>query len=473
MDLLLSSRNQQQILRLLIDNGAICDSPTLFNVSTWDDPSWEEFVLKMLENDANPFISDSRHSCLPIRSILNRADSTCPILKKIESLYPGTSQHLTNKLNLATLWEVEFFEQGGHYTGGNWVDNTYALLNQTYDALNESEFTEILQLLPVTSNEEQTKMLALLRQSVQYASQLLMRKDLVGIANEIREKSQQFPVILPTSGNGHATAIIFWKNIIIQANQGGSHVHIQGVSNGNPGVDFYEYDTSLLADARICAVIANPNVSKKYQINELKKGALIDFFAHNVDPNTKKILHVDTPGQRVGNCTWSSSALLAFQVAMEAVKADESPAKMVFSEEGKNFIEGFNTVARLLTVRNYLENIRLHQQDAHEVIESKGISKILRTCLVMLGEEDVKHPKLLEKIVSEILSSGLAIDCKDQHMYEDVRGMLTRKKKLAAPEACLSTSKQRFLSLLGLENYADAESLLEAAGDKEGVWHIA
>jgi hypothetical protein len=392
---------------------------------------------------------------------------------KIESLYPGSSQNLTNKLNLATLWEIRFYEGADSYVGGNWVNNTYALLNQTYDALKEPEFSEILQLFPVQNSEEQFKLSALLKQSIEYANQLLTRNDLDGIAKEIREKSEQFPVILPTSGNGHATAIIFWKNTIIQVNQGASHVNILGLDRDNPGIDIFKYDKNMLTDALICRVLDNLHVPKEYQTTELNKGLFIDFFAHNVDPNKKKIHHVDTPGQRVGNCAWSSSALLAFQVAMEAVKADESPEKMVFSEEGKNFLEGFNTVARLVTVRNYLENIRLHQQDTHDVIESKGISKILRTCLVMLGEEDVKHPKLLEKIVSEILSSGLAIDCRDGSLHEDVREMLTRKQKLEAKEACLSTAKQKFLSLLGLENYADAENLLVEAGEKEGFWHIA
>ena len=107
------------------------------------------------------------------------------------------------------------------------------------------------------------------------------------------------------------------------------------------------------------------------------------------------------------------------------------------------------------------------------MIESVGISKILRTCLVMLGEEDVKHPKLLEKIVREILSSGLAIDCRHASLDQEVTSMLARKMKLAATEVCFNMAKQKFLSLLELENYADAESLLEQPGEKEGVWHIA
>ncbi len=394
-----------EIVSLLVQNGADCNfqrKDTIFDfICFWENPARESLAIEMLEHGANPFFNGL---FIPLAKRL-RADH--PIIEKIHELYPGQGKELAQQLNIASVWEEKLYirnaitGQSVFYKGGNWSKNTYTLLVDCLEGFNEEAL--INSLRPLFSDIEEASQI--LQKSIKYANQLLNREDTSGWADEIREKSQEFPVILPAQAGGHASSIVIWKSMVIQSNRGANHSSWTP-HRSEPGMRNYEWDITELTDKHLHYVIENPNI--KSSKNDQTRGAFIDQFAKRVDSQAKKIKTLSLPRQKEGNCTWSSSALLGLHTALEAIRVDTADTFDV-TEEGRTFIELFDHYAGMRSIEIHLKHLRKHLKDYKGIPNTDFLSTIACKVLAKIQINREENP-FLDRCLDAIIMSGFPIN---------------------------------------------------------------
>lgn len=199
------------------------------------------------------------------------------------------------------------------------------------------------------------------------------------------------PLFFPSGWTGHSTSVTIYESFLILGNRGERQ---KGVSSGLHITPIFPEEVSaevldLLHSSRnIDLFPGNRSLFHKYIERSRKTIALSD--------------------QTLGNCTWSSSALLGIMTtAAIAVGGRERWEEVLQSyETDKSFMTAFEAVSRLFIIERYIDNYLRHA----ETVALKFDHMILDGIFAFTLKHFDEQPDIYGALLRKFIDSGICVN---------------------------------------------------------------